>query len=387
MVDPVKYYAHFAATPVASGPDAGQVAVRPSGVGTTLPPVSASLNGCTTMSTAARADLSDKIVNVVGNLVNTMLNAPLITPTGSAPWPTPISAGLESALQALAAPAATPIDGLTLTPALTAAGLGSDGNGLLLATDSTSTASGVASGAPAQTSSLGFGNAAAAATGGTTPGSASYDLAAGTSLTALNQTLAAGTERGLFNQALTGNGDTGYTFNGLTGDLDLGPTLTTDRPVEVDLTPELAPSVTSAAGPSGSVGVVHVGGLRVSVAFSDTHTPLLTEVVDFDAPAQLGLYGHTMLLTATAPDAGAVHADVVTRATGVGTDAPALVLGWLGPHLVGPLGSGGVPVLTLPALPGVPTVSGWFVPTPAPTLNSVESDRVGDSLYLYLALS
>ena len=200
-------------------------------------------------------------------LLKSLLTAPIISPSGSAPWPNTVSSGLETVLSALTPAAMTPIDGLTLTPTFTPGSLSSDGAGLSLTDDQLATASSVASGAPAQPSSLGFGASPAAPTTGTTPNGAPYDLAYGTSITALNQVLSAATERGLFDQSISGDGDTGYTFNRLTDTLDLGPALATDRPVEIDLTPQVAPAVTSADAPdTNHVGLIHIGGLRVSLS-------------------------------------------------------------------------------------------------------------------------
>ena len=71
----------------------------------------------------------------------------------------------------------------------------------------------------------------------------------------------------------------------------------------------------------------------------------------------------------------------------MGADTSTGLLDLLGTHVLGPLGSGGVPVLALPTIPGVPTGALWAQPTGSPTLTQVEADRVGDSLYLYATLS
>jgi hypothetical protein len=383
-VDPVDVYQFV----VPTVPSMGGFALRPAGGTTALGPPAATLTGCATLPPAVLDPVATNTATQVVAMLKSQLTTPIISPSGSAPWPDAISSGLETVLSALTPAAATPIDGLTLTPTFTSGSLSTDGTGLSLTDDQLAAASSVASGAPAQPSSLGFGAGTAAPTTATTPNGASYDVAYGTSVTALNQVLSAETERGLFDESIRGDADSSYTFNGLSGTLDLGPALATDRPVEIDLTPQVSPAVTSADAPDAShVGVVHVGGLRISLQYSDTHAPILEQVVDFDAPVELSMNGGEGVLSATMPSLGAIHADVVKRGSGVGADASTLLLDWLNDHPLGALGTGGVPVLSLPTLPGVPSGVPGAVPTGSPTLTQVEADRVGDSLYLYATSS
>jgi hypothetical protein len=330
-----------------------------------------STSGCATVPSAPLNVAVNSVDSVVINGVTAMLNEPFVSPTGSAPWPTPVSTALESVLSPLVVASSTPSTGVTYTAPLSSAGL--DGNGTLLGEDVTSTAGAVATGAPVQADSLGIGAAAAAAPASTDRVGHGFDLAVGAAFTNLNQALAVATEGGAFNQTLTEYGGNPLTYNGLNTLVGLGGTLATDRPVQLVVTPELAPAVTEGATVTDQAfSRLHVGGLRVSAQFADTKSTFLSFVIDFDTDVVLGVNGGFADLAVLAPQDADEHVDVLTHVGAVPVAAAQGLFDDLQDAILGSLESG-VPVFPLPTLSGH-------------TLTEVSDGSVSDSAYLFLTI-
>jgi hypothetical protein len=330
-----------------------------------------STSGCATVPSALLTVAVNSVDPVVTNGVTAMLNEPFVSPTGSAPWPTPVSTALESVLSPLVVASATPSSGVTYTAPVSSAG--NDGNGTLLGEDVTSTAGAVASGAPAQADSLGIGAAAAAAPGSTDRVGHGFDLAVGASYTTLNQALAVATEGGAFNQTLTAYDGNPLTYNGLDTLVGLGGALATDRPVQLVITPELAPAVTEGATVTDQAfSRLHVGGLRVSAQFADTKSTFLSFVIDFDTDVVLDANGGFADLAVLAPQDADEHVDVLTHVGAVPVAAAQGLFDGLQDAILGSLESG-VPVFPLPTLSGH-------------TLTEVSDGSVSDSAYLFLTI-
>jgi hypothetical protein len=266
---------------------------------------------------------------------------------------------------------ATPFDGVTATSPLSSAA--TDADGAFLGADAHAVASGPATGAPVQARSLGFGAPAAAAPGSTGAFGLGFDLGVGESFTSLNQALAAVTERGALNHVVTSSGGTPLTYNGLDTLVGLGGPLVTDRPVQLVVTPELAPAVTTGANQTeGGFARLHVGGLRVAAQYADTKSTFLEFVVDFDTDPYLVVDSGLAVLALTPPQVADEHVDVVRRLAPVPAGAGAATFAHLQTEVLGALHTG-VPVFTLPSVGGH-------------TLSEVSSGRVGDAAYLFVTI-
>ena len=241
-----------------------------------------------------------------------------------------------------------------------------------LTADATFASSTLAAGAPQQNGSVGFGASAVASPGATTPGGQGYDVAVGASITSFDQLLAAETERGLLNLKIDTLNGQPLTYKGLLDLIGLGGIVTTDRPLEIVMTPELAPAITGAAAPPGALGLMHVGGYRSDVVFADTGEKLMSLVLDFDAPVDLSISGGQLGFSLTAPPADQVHLDVVDNPMGFPTALVSQVFAAVEPGLFGELGSL-LPAFPLPQLVGL-------------SLAPITTARVGDSLFLYANL-
>jgi hypothetical protein len=314
----------------------------------------------------------DLLLPNVQTLLQTNLTQALADPDGSGPAQAPIAVAIQQSLAKVNI--AGPI-GDSLGVALTAPihGVVQDANGVGLTADATFAASAVAAGAPQQNGSLGFGNPVVADPGATTPGGQAYDVAVGASITSFDQLLAGETERGLLNLNIDTLNGQPLTYKGLLDLIGLGSIVTTDRPVKIVLTPELAPAITGAAAPAGSLGLMHIGGYRSDVVFADTGEKLLSLVLDFDAPVNLSIGGGQLGFALTAPPADQVHLDVVTNPLGLPTALVSQVFAALEPGLFDQLGSL-LPAFPLPQLVGL-------------SLSPVTTARVGDSLFLYANLT
>lgn len=304
----------------------------------------------------------DMLMPNVSDLLQSNLTTALSDPDGSGPAQSPIAKAIQQSLAQVHI--AGPIgDSLGVTLDAPLHGVTQDSNGVGLTANSHFLANEVAPGAPAQAASLGFGQSAVADPGATAPGGVPYDVAVGASITSFNQLLAAETDRGLLNITTTEMNGAPITFNGLLGQPAGGPLM------KLVLTPELAPAITTAAAPSGSIGMMHLAGYRVDIKYLDSGQEFLGLALDFDAPVNLSASNGQLGFVMGAPADGTVHVDIVKNPLGLPESLVQTSFAALGPTMFSSLGSL-LPAFPLPALVGL-------------TLSPIATARVGDSLFLY----
>ncbi len=314
------------------------------------------------------SDIVDMLMPNVQNLLQSNLATSLADPDGSGPAQSPIATAIQTSLAKVQI--AGPVgDSLGVTLDAPIGTVTQDANGVALSANSTFSAAGLAPGAPPQAGSLAFGTAAVADPGSTTPDGQGYDVAVGASITAFNQLLAAETERGLLNMTVTSLNGQPLTNKVLFDSIGLGGAVTEVRPMKIVLTPELAPAITNAPAPDGQLGVMHLGGFRSDVMYSDTDEVFLSLVLDFDAPVNLSVANGSLGIALTAPPADQVHMDVVTNPLGLPDVLVQMSFAAMQPGLFAQLGDL-LPAFPLPALVGL-------------TLQPISTARVGDSLFLY----
>jgi hypothetical protein len=317
-------------------------------------------SGCTATNTVINA--IPAVSDYVQTFTQQAFGAALSDPDGAGSMKAPLAAGLEQRLAALklSGPIGGGGSGVTLTAPV--ASIGADANGIAVKDTPTYAASSVAAGAPTQSSSLAFGALAPALASGT-----QFDSAVGASVASVNQLLAADTERGQLNRTVTTVGGAALTYNKLDTLVGLGGPISPDRAVQVAVGPELAPAVTEAAGSGNAIGIVHLGGLRLTVTFTDNGAALLDSVVDADGQAQLQLSGGNVLLRATSFTA--TRRDVLANPQSLSVARTNGIVAALMADLTAPLGTG---VALFPA----PVISGL-------TYSMANTGRTGSGLYIY----
>jgi hypothetical protein len=200
---------------------------------------------------------------------------------GAGPLDSPVADAVEQALSQISI--AGDIGGalgLELDSRLTAAD--EDPNGIALRATAAFSSLAVAPEAPDLTGSVGFPGEVLGALPTTTPGGRPYDVAVGASATGFNQLLAGETERGLLNVDVTTLNGQSLTLKSLFDLVGAGGLITQDRPVAISLRPEVAPIVTTAAGPNGATGELRFAGYRATIKTADeTNAVLLELVLDF----------------------------------------------------------------------------------------------------------
>lgn len=319
------------------------------------------------------SDIVDMMMPNVQDMMQSNLATALADPDGYyGPAQSPIAKAIQDSLaqvniagpigESMGVNLAAPIHGVT-----------QDSGGVALRADSTFSALGLAPGAPAQAGSLGFGAPGIANPGSTTPDGQPYDVAVGASITAFNQLLAAETERGLLNLTVTEMNGQPLTLKGLLDSIGLGAIVTEDRPMKIVLTPELAPSISTATAPAGALGVMHMAGFRSDIIFTDDNTPFLSLALDFDSPANMAISNGALKFVLTPPPADQVHIDIIKNPMNLPANLVAQSFGAISPGLFAQLGDL-LPAFPLPQLVGL-------------TLQPITTARVGDSFFLYSNLA
>ena len=217
----------------------------------------------------------------VEDMMRTRLTLLLGDPDGAGPADSPVADAVEQALAqvSIAGPIGDSL-GLTLDSAIASAD--EDPNGVGLRATARFSSAGVAPEAPDLSGSVGFGDALGALPD-TTPGGQPFDVAVGASASSFNQLLAGETERGLLNVDVRSLGGQPLTLRSLLDTIGAGGLVTQDHPVVITLRPEVAPIVTTGAGPDGALGSLVFAGYRVTVRATDGQgSALLLElVIDF----------------------------------------------------------------------------------------------------------
>jgi hypothetical protein len=282
----------------------------------------------------------------VQSATQTELIAALSDPDGSGPNEAPLAAALEASLHGvvLSGPIGGASSGVTLTAPVSSITPGTTGIGTV--NGAAYASSSVATGAQAQSSSLAFGSTTAAPSG-----SGTFDWSVAMTTGSVNQALAAETERGQLNRATSTVAGQALTYNALNTLVGLGGPISPDRPVRLVVGPELAPALTAAPGSGSSVGVVHLGGLRLTVSFSDsTGGTIVDSVIDADGTASLVLSSGSVALRATGFTT--TRQDVFDNPSSFSAAQITGITNVLMGDALAPLGTG-LPVLNAPAVSGL----------------------------------
>jgi len=169
------------------------------------------------------------------------------------------------------------------------------------------------------------------------------------------------------NRTVTTVGGQPLTYNKLDTLVGLGGPIAPDRAVQVAVAPELSPAMTNAAGTGNNVGVVHIGGWRLTSSFTDTGELLLDSVIDANGQAQVAATGSSVELrtssfAATRQDVlGNPKSFSVARTSGIA----AAVLA----DVTAPLATG-IPIGSVPVIGGL-------------TFARSNMTRVGSAIYLF----
>jgi len=196
----------------------------------------------------------EQIVGLFLPDVEQMMRASLTTLLGDADGPGPVDAPVAEAVEGALSQLNIAGDigsalGLQLDSTLQSAD--EDPAGIGLRATASFTSDGVAFSAPDLPGSVGFPGDALGALPSTTPGGAPFDVAVGASATGFNQLLAGETERGLLNVDITSIAGVPLTLKALLDLVGAGGAVTEDRPMVIQLRPEVAPIVTQEDGPGG----------------------------------------------------------------------------------------------------------------------------------------
>jgi hypothetical protein len=307
----------------------------------------------------------------VTDLLESNLTTLLGDADGAGALDSPVADAVEGALAQvnIAGPIGTSL-GLDLDSTITAAD--EDTAGIALRSTALFTAAGVAPGAPDLTGSVGFGDTLDAI-GSTTPSGAPFDVAVGASVTGFNQLLAGETERGLVNVDVTELNGQPVTLKTLFDAVGAGGLVTDDRPVVIQLRPEVAPIVTTADPPAGSLGQMRFNGYRVTVKTNDEASALLMElVIDFTTGVGLGLDGGGLAFDFDQPAPEDFSSDIVQNPLKLPESVVDQVFAALSPQVFAAVGQA-LPRFPLPQFVGL-------------DLSLVEVTRVGPGFVLYTDL-
>lgn len=248
-----------------------------------------------------------------------------------------------------------------------------DPDGIALRASATFSSSGVAPEAPDLTASVGFPGEVLGALPQTSPAGHPYDVAVGASATGFNQLLAAETERGLLNVDVTSLNGAPLTLRSLFDLVGAGGLITQDRPVAIQLRPEVAPIVTTAPGPNGATGELRFHGYRALVKTTDeTNAPLLELVLDFRTGVGLQLTDTGLGFSFAQPAEGDLSATVTVNTLNLPPALITSVFQQLSPQVFASVQD------TLPSFP-LPQFAGL-------DLSLVEIGRVGSGFVLFADL-
>jgi hypothetical protein len=227
----------------------------------------------------------EQIVSAVLPDVQTLMQENLTEilgdPDGAGAADSPVADAIEEALANVHI--AGPIgDALGLTLESTLETVNNDASGLGFQATASFTADSVVPGAPDLTHTVSWGDALGPI-GVTTPTGSGFDVAVGASASAFNQLLAGETEKGLLNVDVTELDGEPLTLESMLDLIGAGGLVTTDYPLVVELRPEVAPIVTTDAGPGGALGEMRMSGYRATVKVDDPTDPatLIELVLDF----------------------------------------------------------------------------------------------------------
>lgn len=305
----------------------------------------------------------------VEEMMQVNLTTLLGDPDGNGPNDSPVAEAVEGALSQISiAGDIGDALGLTLDSSLTA--VDEDVDGIALRATAAFSAAGVAPEAPDLTGSVGFPGEVLGAMPLNTPTGRPYDVAVGASATGFNQLLAGETERGLLNVDVTTLGGEPLTLRSLLDLVGAGGLITEDMPVTIELRPEIAPFVTTGAGPSGATGELRFGGYKVSVKAADG--VILQLVLDFRTGVGLELTDGGLGFTFAQPAEEDFDATISKNPLGLPEDLITTVFQQLSPQVFGSVQE------TLPSFP-LPQFAGL-------DLALVEVNRVDSGFVLFADL-
>jgi hypothetical protein len=308
----------------------------------------------------------------VKDLMQDNLTTLLGDPDGTGPLDSPVADAIEDALAeiTIAGDIGTAL-GIGLESRIAAADV--DAEGIALRASAAFSSLGVAPGAPELDGSVGFPGEVLGDLPGTSPGGLPYDVAVGASATGFNQLLAAETERGLLNVDVTQLGGEPLSLRSLFDLVGAGDVVTEDIPIVIELRPEVAPIVTTAAGPDGATGELRFHGYRATVRTVGPDGGVLLELVlDFRTGVGLELTGSGLGFTFAQPADEDLAATVTQNGLGLPESIVDAVFVQLSPQVFGAVQD------TLPSFP-LPQFAGL-------DLSLVEIGRVGSGFVLFADL-
>jgi hypothetical protein len=263
--------------------------------------------------------LIEQIVNSILGDVQTLMHDNLVRqlgdPDGAGALDSPVADAIESALANvhIAGPIGDAL-GLELTSSLQSVAV--DEQGLGFRATGRFASSGPVAGAPNLTSSVGWGDSLGPIAA-TSPGGHGYDVAVGASASSFNQLLAGETERGLLNVDVNQLDGVPLTLKGLLDLIGAGGLVTNDMPLTIELRPEVAPIVTTAAGPGGALGELRLAGYRVTVKTVDPSAVLMELVIDFTTGVDLSFQDGGLAFGIRAPAADAFDVAITKNPLGI----------------------------------------------------------------------
>jgi len=317
----------------------------------------------------------EQIVGLFLPDVEQMMRASLTTLLGDADGPGPVDAPVAEAVEGALSQLNIAGDigsalGLQLDSTLQSAD--EDPAGIGLRATASFTSDGVAFSAPDLPGSVGFPGDALGALPSTTPGGAPFDVAVGASATGFNQLLAGETERGLLNVDITSIAGVPLTLKALLDLVGAGGAVTEDRPMVIQLRPEVAPIVTQEDGPGGALGEMLLHGYRATIFTTDDAKVWLELVLDFRTGVGMEMTGDGLALTFDTPAAGDLDLTVTKNPNNIPPALIDAVFAQLTPQVFGAVQD------VLPAFP-LPGFAGLG-------LAPVEISRVGSGFVLFADL-
>jgi len=317
----------------------------------------------------------EQIVNLFLGDVQSMMRNNLTTmlgdPDGAGPVDSPVADATEGALANIhiAGPIGEAL-GLDLDSDVTRVDV--DEAGLGLRATASFNASEVAPGAPDLTGSVAWGEVLGPL-GATTPTGQAFDVAVGASASGFNQLLGGEVERGLLNVDITQLNGQPLTLRSLLDLIGAGGLITQDRPITIQLRPEVAPIITEAAGPNGALAELRLAGYRATLRTTDaTNAVLLDVVMDFRTGVTMVFADGQLKFAFDVPADADFDATIVRNAFGLPDPVVESALRALTPQVFGSVQD---------ALPGFPLPE--FV---GMGLQPVEVGRVGSGLVLFANL-
>ena len=317
----------------------------------------------------------EQIVGLFLPDVEQMMRASLTTLLGDADGPGPVDAPVAEAVEGALSQLNIAGDigsalGLQLDSTLQSAD--EDPAGIGLRATASFTSDGVAFSAPDLPGSVGFPGDALGALPSTTPGGPPFDVAVGASATGFNQLLAGETERGLLNVDITSIAGVPLTLKALLDLVGAGGAVTEDRPMVIQLRPEVAPIVTQEDGPGGALGEMLLHGYRATIFTTDDAKVWLELVLDFRTGVGMEMTGDGLALTFDTPAAGDLDLTVTKNPNNIPPALIDAVFAQLTPQVFGAVQD------VLPAFP-LPGFAGLG-------LAPVEISRVGSGFVLFADL-